>query len=234
MNVEAFDFDGDYGNEYEELARRVIPGYESLFPMVTSILHPSVPQGGRMLVVGAGTGIEMLTLKTARPDLEILGVDPSEQMLALGETRLREAGILSGVSFHHGYAHEVPLTPPFDAATLINVLHFVPDDGGKAALLTDIAERLSADAPFVLFDVHGDPASEEFARYMPAWRRFWSLRGMDEAACSQFDQRIRDGIHFVSPARILELAREAGFTSPRMFYKSLLYGGWTFRRMTSP
>ena len=167
MNLEAFDFDGDYGVEYEGLARRVIPGYESLFPMVTSILDPAMPQACRVLVVGAGTGIEVLALKTARPDLEIVGVDPSEPMLTLAKTRLHEAGILGGVSFHHGYVHEVPLTPSFEAATLINVLHFVSDDGGKAALLTDIAERLSPDAPFVLFDLHGDPASEEFARYMP-------------------------------------------------------------------
>ena len=65
---------------------------------------------------------------------------------------------------------------------------------------------------------------------MPAWRRYWTIRGMTPEEERDFEGRIRDGIHFASAARVVELAREAGFTEPRRFYKSLLYGGWTFRR----
>ncbi|MGI9625625.1 MAG: class I SAM-dependent methyltransferase [Longimicrobiales bacterium] len=230
VKLDGFDFDGDYGQEYEDLAHRVIPGYESLFSMILAVVEPELPRGARVLVVGAGNGIEITTLKASRPDLEILGVDPSAQMLELAEARVRLAGCQEGVTFHHGYAHEVNTAAKFDAATLINVMHFVPDDGGKGALLTDVAQRVQPDSPFVLFDLHGDPTSEEYARYMPAWRRLWAIRGMNQAERGRFSERIRTGIHFASAARILELAREAGFTAPRMFYKSLLYGGWTFRR----
>ena len=231
MNLEAFDFDGDYGDEYEELAYRVIPGYETLFPMVSALLDPLLAPSSRVLVVGAGTGVEIVALKRARPDLTVLGVDPSVRMLDLAKIRAREAGIESGVGFFHGYTHEVPSKTPFQAATLINVLHFVPDDGSKLSLLTDVSDRLEVDAPLVLFDVHGDPTSEEFARYMPAWRRFWSLRGFDADRSARFDHRIRSGIEWASAARILELAKQAGLGRPRMFYKSLLYGGWTFHKM---
>lgn len=232
MKLDGFDFDGDYGQDYEDLARRVIPGYESLFSMILAVVEPVLPKGAHVLVVGAGTGIEITTLKASRPDLQILGVDPSAQMLELARARVRLAGCQEGVTFHHGYAHEVTAAVAFDAATLINVMHFVPDDGSKGALLTDVAERLAPDGTFVLFDLHGDPTSEEYARYMPAWRRLWAIRGMNQSERDRFAERIRSGIHFASSARILELAREAGFSGPRMFYKSLLYGGWTFRRGT--
>ena len=69
MDEGAFNFDGDYGERYEALARRVIPGYRTLFPMVAALIDPDLPPAGRVLVVGAGTGIEMVTLKRARPDL---------------------------------------------------------------------------------------------------------------------------------------------------------------------
>ena len=226
----AFDFDGDYGEDYEILARRVIPGYRTLFPMFTAIIEPDLPTAARVLVVGAGTGIELITLKRARPDLRLHGVDPSGQMLELARRRVAQAGLASGVSFQLGYASDVPERPLFDAATLINVLHFVPDDGAKPDLLNDIARRLRPGAVFVLFDLHGDPGSEEHERYMSAWRRYWKIRGMTAEEMAAFGERIRDGIHFISAQRAVELALDAGFTDPQRFFKGMLYGGWTFRR----
>ena len=228
--ADAFDFDGDYGEGYEILARQVIPGYRTLFPMFTAIIEPELPAGARVLVVGAGTGIELITLKRARPDLRLHGVDPSGQMLEIARRRVAEAGLASGVSFQLGYASDVAKRPLFDAATLINVLHFVPDDGGKAGLLNDVARRLRPGAIFVLFDLHGDPGSEEHERYMPAWRRYWKIRGMTDEEAAAFGERIRNGIHFAPAERVLELARDAGFTNPQRFLKGMLYGGWTFRR----
>lgn len=229
MDEEAFNFDGDYGEGYEALARQVIPGYLTLFPMVGAVIDPDLPDGARMLVVGCGTGIELVTFKAIRPDLRLHGVDPSRQMLELARRRVAQTGEAEGISFQLGYAADVPLTPRFDAATLINVLHFVPDDGSKAALLHDIARRLTPGGVFVLFDLHGDPGSEEHERYMPAWERYWKIRGMSAEEMAGFQERIRHGIHFAPPERVVALAREAGFAEPRRFYKSLLYGGWTFR-----
>ena len=230
MHEEAFDFDGVYGEGYEALARRVIPGYATLFPMVGALIDPDLPPGARVLVVGAGTGIELVTFKRIRPDLRLHGVDPADQMLELARRRVTAAGLADGITYQHGYTSNVPPAPPFDAATLINVLHFVPDDGSKAELIADIAARLKPGGVFVLFDLHGDPGSEEHERYMPAWRRYWKIRGMSEAEGSDFEERIRLGIHFAAPERVVELARAAGFIQPRRFYQSLLYGGWTFRR----
>lgn len=230
VKKDVFDFEGQYGEEYEELARRVIPGYETLFPMVAALLDPHLPPGGRVLVVGAGTGIELVTLKWARPDLDLHGVDPSRQMLDLAQRRVEEAGNVNGITYQLGYAEDVVVPPLFDAATLINVLHFVPDDGSKASLLRSIAERVSPGGVLVLYDLQGDPDSDEYAVYMPAWRRYWTLMGMNAKDKPHFDERIRTGIHFASPERTVALAWEAGFDEPRPFYKSLLYGGWTFRR----
>lgn len=230
MHEKAFDFDGVYGEGYEALARRVIPGYATLFPMISALIDPDLPPRARVLVVGCGTGIELVTFKRIRPDLRLHGVDPSDQMLELARRRVADAGLSDGIGYQHGYASDVPRSPRFDAATLINVLHFVPDDGSKAELMADIAARLKPGGVFVFFDLHGDPGSEEHERYMATWRRYWKIRGMAEAERSEFAERIRQGIHFATPERVVELARVAGFTEPRRFYRSLSYGGWTFRR----
>lgn len=242
MRNEAFDFDGEYGAGYEALARRVIPGYTSLFAMVAALLDPVLPRRGRVLVVGAGTGVELVALSSARPDLRLHGVDPSRQMLDLAERRVSEAARTEpaapassdpAVTLQQGYVADVDPSARFDAATLINVLHFVPDAPGaegKSALLQEIGKRVRPGGAFVLFDLHGDPGSEEHDVHMVAWRRYWTLMGMAPAELPAFDQRIRDGIHFASAERTTALALAAGFESPCRFYKSLLYGGWTFRR----
>ena len=230
MDEGAFNFDGDYGESYEALARQVIPGYSTFFPMFAALIEPDLPAGGRVLVVGAGTGIELVTLKQVRPDLRLHGVDPSEQMLEIARRRVAEAGVSDGVSFQLGYAEDVPAAPLFDAATLINVLHFVPDDGSKAALLGDIARRLEPGGVFVFFDLHGGGDPEEHERYLSTWRRYWTIRGMTADEKRRFDERIREGIHFAPASRVVELAQGAGLVDPRRFEQSLLYGGWTFRR----
>ena len=230
MTEDIFDFDGDYGETYEALARQLIPGYRTLFPMFAALVEPHLPRGARVLVVGAGTGIEIVHLKRARPDLRVHGVDPSRQMLGLAERRVAEADVANGVTLQLGYAADVAPTPLFDVATLVNVLHFVPDDGGKAALLAEIARRLRPGGVLVLFDLHGGSTPEEHETLLSAWRRYWRIRGMTSEEMRTFDARIRAGIHFSPASRVVELAREAGLARPRRFQQSLLYGGWTFRR----
>ena len=70
MDEGAFNFDGEYGESYEALARQVIPGYLTFFPLFAALIEPDLPPGARVLVIGAGTGIELVTLKQVRPDLE--------------------------------------------------------------------------------------------------------------------------------------------------------------------
>ncbi len=229
----SFDFDGDYGADYEALAHRVIPGYATLFPMVAALLDPELPPEARVLVIGAGTGIEMVTLGSARPDLRLHGIDPSRQMLEIARQRLDEQELTDRTILQLGYAADAPAHPLFDAATLINVLHFVPDDGSKAALLGEIGNRLKPGGIFVLFDLHGDPADANHRRSMAAWERYWALRGMRSDDTDAFRARIASGIHFAPAERLVALARAAGFGESMQFFRSLLYGGWIFRRTDS-
>ncbi len=234
MEAEPFDFDGDYGRAYEDLAHRVIPGYRTLFPMVAALADPALPPGGRLLVVGAGTGIELATFRRARPDLHLTGLDPSAQMLALARRRLAAdddapAGPGS-VELRLGLVRDLPVRPRFHAATIINVLHFLPDDGEKAALLKAVADRLRAGGLLVLFDLHGEPGAPEHERAMEAWRRYWRIMNLAKEEIPRFEERISTGIHFASAQRIADLAEQAGFGPPRRFFQGLLYGGWTFTR----
>ena len=227
---EAFDFDSEYGARYEKLAHQLIPGYAQLFPTIVALLDGRVADDARVLVVGCGTGIEMATLGKAMPNWQLTGVDPSSQMLELAREKLASEGLASRYELHHGYAEDLPLDPAFDAATLINVLHFLPDDGAKLALLQSVAVRLRPGALFVLFDLHGDPSSMEFEILLNAWKAFMLIRGMSQEERSVFVRRLDEGMHYVPESRILDLLAEAGFKDVTRFCSAFLYGGWVVGR----
>ncbi len=228
VNRKVFDFEGDYGGGYEGLARTVIPGYLSSFRQALALLQGRLAPDAHVLVVGAGTGIEIVTLKTAEPEWRCTGVDPSEQMIDIARRRVAEAG-LDQVEIRHGYVDDLEESD-FSAATCFNVMHFLPDDGAKQGLLESIARRLEPGAPLVLFDLHGDRSTPEGAEQYAAWRRYWEIRGMEAEARESFEAELEAGIHWVSEQRILELLAGTGFVEVQRFFRGLLYGGWIATR----
>jgi len=228
-NEGPFDFDGAYGGDYEYIAGTVIPGYLSSFRQALALLGGRVGPGPRVLVVGAGTGIELVTFKAARPGWRLTGVDPSRQMIEIARHRTREAGVGDGVRLVHGHVSDLD-EDGFDAATCFNVMHFLPDDGAKQALLRDIARRLAPGAPFLLFELHGDRTGPRFDELFAAWSRYWEIQGMGVAERAAFRAKIDEGIHWASEVRILELLAGAGFEDAWRYYRALLYGAWISRR----
>ena len=227
--TEPFDFDGAYGGDYEVIARTVIPGYLSSFRQALALLEGRVGPSPRVLVAGAGTGIELVTFKMAHPGWRLTGVDPSRQMIEIAEHRVREAGVEDGVRLVHGHVSDLH-EGDFEAATLFNVMHFLPDDGAKQALLRDIARRLAPGAAFLLFELHGDRKGPRFDELFAAWSRYWEIQGMGEVERAAFRAKIDEGIHWASEARILGLLAGAGFRDAWRYYRALLYGGWISRR----
>ncbi len=225
----ARNFDSEGAQNYEHRIRLVVPGYEALHSMANSLLHLDLGEQSRLLIVGAGTGMELVHLGKSNPRWRFTGVDPSADMLAVARQRVMEEGLSERVTLHAGLAHELPASEPYDAATLILVMHFVPDNGEKLELLRSISAQLKPGAPFVLADLHGDRTSDRFVRFIAAWRRRLIALGM---ATEEVEERFRvlSDVYFVPEERITALLHEAGFDHVELFYSALLFGGWVARR----
>ena len=111
---------------YAEGPRRNVPGYDSLLRTSRILLAERVPADGRVLVVGAGGGLELEDMALAHLGWRFDGVDPSQPMLDLAAQRLQSAGVAGDrVALHHGYVQSAP-AGPFDGATCLLTFHFVP------------------------------------------------------------------------------------------------------------
>ncbi len=223
MTSRPFDFDSSYGSTYEATVRRAIPAHEHTMRMAAALLAARLPEDAHILAVGAGGGMELCELGAVRPDWRLTGVDPSGLMIDIARDRVARHGLSKRVTLVQGTTGDLPAEACFDAATCLMVLHMLPDDGAKAALLKPIAERLKPGAPLILTDAFGAALPEA---YVPAWRWFQRGMGRTDEEITALELQVRAGVHFVPEARIAELLAEAGFAPPVQFFHAFWFGGW--------
>lgn len=217
---------------YDRRIRDAIPGYEALHQLACMVVAEGSGGQGRVLVAGAGTGAECLALGLACPGLHLVAVDPAGDMLAIAEHKVTEHGLTERVRLYPCRVADLPTFEPFDAATLLLVLHFLPDDGSKLGLLTDLAKHLKPGAPLVLADLFGpgwdDPGQAELRKY---WRHLQQAAGIAAADIDKGFSHVDRDIHPITEARLGELLAQAGFGPPQPFFRALCFGGWVARRL---
>jgi tRNA (cmo5U34)-methyltransferase len=216
---------------YDRRIRDAIPGYEALHQLACMVVAETTGGHGRVLVAGAGTGAECLALGLACPGLHIVGVDPAGDMLGVAERKVAEHGLTERVRLYPSEVKDLPTFEPFDAATLMLVLHFLPDDGAKLALLTDIAKHLKPGAPLVLADLFGPGWDQPWqAELRTFWRHLQKAAGIGADDIDKGFSHVDRDIHPVTEERLAGLLAEAGFAPPQPFFRALCFGGWVARR----
>lgn len=208
---------------YAQNARRTVPGFDSMHVMASILLAEHAPQGGRILVLGAGGGMELRLLADARSDWSLDGVDPSEPMLELArETLGDQAG---RAKLYLGYIDDAP-SGPFDGAVCILTLHFLPA-AERLRTLRQVHQRLAPGAPFVV-------AHCSFPQEPPELRSLW--RDREEAyivasgGAPEMARKRREGVEkalpVLSPEEDEALLGQAGFAAVTPFYTGFTFRGW--------
>ncbi|PMB32992.1 SAM-dependent methyltransferase [Fischerella thermalis CCMEE 5319] len=213
-------------SEYDNMARMALPGYEAMHTMVLACLRSHLPEKANLLIVGAGTGMELVRFAKGNREWQMLGVDPSANMLAVAQEKIQQHHLSEQVQLFQGYTHDLPTTTLYNAATSILVMHFIPDDGGKLAFLQSIAQRLQSSAVFILVDVFGKTNTREFEQTISFVKKYWAEMGIPPQKMAQLLERINDDVHLIGEARELELLQQAGFSNVMRFYTGLWVGGW--------
>lgn len=85
---------------YAEGPRRNVPGFEAMQRMAAILLAERAPPDARVLVLGAGGGLELRVFAEAHPGWAFDGVDPSAEMLALARRTL--GPLASHARLHEG------------------------------------------------------------------------------------------------------------------------------------
>lgn len=218
-------FENDRAANYDQFVSTWIPNYQFVIDVLPGVLKNFTTTGHRaLLVAGCGTGNEIQAIRDAGLDWPITGVDPSPVMIELAQKKLKGC---ADVTWVEGQVSDLPLDPLYGAATLLLVLHFLPDNGAKHAILKDIADRLQPEAPLVLMDIFG--SSSELKSNLQVLRSFLPPH-LDQEQVDDRIERIESKIHYVPERRLIVLLEEVGFERPRRFFQTAIYGGWIARK----
>lgn len=214
--------DADAVAKYAEGPPRNVPGYSSLVTMTRILLAERMPQDGRVLVVGAGGGLELEDFAQAHPGWRFDGIDPSAPMLDLAAHRL--GSLSSRVTLHEGYVQDAP-AGPFDAATCLLTFHFVPRDQ-RLSMASEIHRRLKPGAPFVAAHLSMDDGAGERDLWMSRYAAFLIASGVDPRQAAAARQKVGEELPILTPAQDEAILREAGFSEVQLFYVGFTFRGW--------
>ena len=210
---------------YAEGPRRNVPGYDSLLPMVRILLAERVPADGRVLVVGAGGGLELEDMARAHPGWRFDGVDPSQPMLDLATHRLQSAGVSGDrVALHHGYVQSAP-AGPFDGATCLLTFHFVPREE-RVTMAAEIRRRLKPGAPLVVAHLSVADGVGERDLWLSRYAAFQVSSGVVPEHAARARDKVAAELALLTPEEDEAILREAGFSDVRMFYMGFAFRGW--------
>lgn len=218
----------DYGSDtspfdvaaYREM-QKGLPGAEALYRLVRAVWETALPDGGELLIVGAGGGREIEALGECETPFRATAVDPSAKMLDAARFYAAKAGAEDRIEFIEGTVEDVPLAPRFDAATSLLVMHFLADNGAKSDFLKQLRARLKPGATLVHADVClEDPAA--FEAYRPLFLRQAALAGLSEDKAALGPAIIAD-MPIVDTKRVAALMKDAGFGPPRSLFSALWY-----------
>ena len=115
----------------------------------------------RVLDLATGTGDLAIAIARACPGATVVGVDPSEGMLAIGRTKLARRGLDARVTLEVGDAQHLSYAScAFDAATIAFGIRNVPD---RAAGLREMARVVRPGGRIAVLEL-GEPRRGVLAR----------------------------------------------------------------------
>ena len=207
---------------YAENPPRVVPGFAGLLCMTTLLLAERVPEDGRVLVVGAGGGLDLRAFAEARPGWTFDGVDPSAEMRKLAEQTL--GPLASRVRLHPGYVDDAP-EGPFDGAACLLTLHFVAP-GDRRCTVAEVRRRLKPGAPFVVAHFSVPQGEGERALWLSRYASFAVASGIEPAKAESARAAVDARLHILTPEEDEAILREAGFSQVSQFYMGFTFRGW--------
>lgn len=205
---------------YGQEAPCKVPGLADLHRMTTLLLAERASDRSRILVVGAGGGLEIRAMAGMRQDWRFEGVDPSPAMLELAREVLLP--VKDRVELVEGTVVDAS-SGPFDGATCLLTLHFL-NRAERLHTLLEIRRRLKPGARLVV--AHHAPPQGEAELWLTRSAAFAHRADDHQQKAADSGKLMAERLPLLTPAEEEALLYEAGFIDVELFYAALSFRGW--------
>jgi tRNA (cmo5U34)-methyltransferase len=216
---------GMRASEYDRVIRTFIPGYEAMLAAQLQWLATTLPESGRVVDLGGGTGAlaQVIAERFPRVHIQVWDTDPA--MLSVAEQRLRRYGDRVAL-VQRSFYETLPEAHAFVASL---ALHHIRGEEQKRLLYGHIFQSLHGSGIFLNGDCVMNTSPVADAEYYRGWEAFMGTAGISPAeARGHFAAWAKEDRYFSIAAELAMLA-EAGFPFPDCFWKQgpiAVYGGY--------
>ncbi len=222
MNFQEVFENPDLAARYVDGPVKFVPGLDDIHHMVNILIREKVTEDAKILVHGAGGGLELEMLARRNPHWQFTGVDPAKPMLDVAAARL--GTMMERVHLHHGYIDDAP-DGPFDAATSLLTLHFLGADERRRTL-SEIIRRLKPGAPVVAVHSCFPKSEAERKILLSRYAAFAVERGVEPDLAESARAAIDANLPALDPDENVETFHEAGLVNVSSFYAAFTWRGW--------
>jgi tRNA (cmo5U34)-methyltransferase len=206
---------------YADGPRRMVPGLTDLHRMTGLLLEEAAADDARILVLGAGGGLELAHLAATHAGWRFDGVDPSAPMLRAAEDAL--GPLADRTRLIEGVIDDAP-GGPYDGATCLLTLHFLPADE-RLWTLRELHRRLAPGGRLVVAH-HSVPGGDARGVWLDRFGAFAASSGVDASQARQNARALGDRLPILTPDEDEALLRAAGFSDVGLFYAAFTFRGW--------
>lgn len=222
-------FDQHVASNYDRQWAKLAPLRDALHLLIGAIFS-DLPEGARVLCVGAGTGTEILYLARRFPRWTFTAVEPSAAMLEVCRSNTQEHGVASRCVFHQGYLDSLAPAPPFDAATSLLVSQFILQRDERSRFFRAIAQRLRPGGLLASADLASDLNSAVYPRLLEIWLQVMKAADVPAENLERLREVYGRDVAVLPTADVAALLESGGFEHPTLFFQGALMHAWCGRR----
>ncbi len=220
MNI----YDPEWVANYERNANAAIPGRSGLYKLCQVALS-SITPGSHILVVGCGTGTELISLINTLPSCSFVAIEPEINMLEICRKRIEDTGVSHKVAFQACRFDEWKLSRNFSAATSILVSQHITDQVEAGDFFKKIADSLLPGGIIFTADMH-IPNGVNREMMINLWQKQALFSGIKPESVSELSKKFQVELALRNEHEIINFLHDAEFKNLVKPFSSLLYGAW--------
>lgn len=223
MSEFSIAFEKERAATYDQRHERLSPIKDALHLLSQIVLEP-LDQDSTVLIVGAGTGAELLHFATVFPHWKFTVLEPSQDMLDICREKVKRAGFCHRMSYLHGYLEDLDSSSRFSAATSLLVSHFLLQHELRVEFFRRIRELLLPGGLLLTADLTN--CGEDQDELWSVWLRTMMHSGNTQEQMAEYKEALARGVWLMNDQEMKGLLCEAGFSSPTLFFRTVLINAW--------